>query len=61
MLLLLSLLQAYAALAEQCWQTESDARPSFARLVCTLQDLLQKHEALQAEVDKSCRRIGTWE
>lgn len=53
--------KAYAALADQCWQADPEARPSFARLVCALHDLLQRHETLQLEVDKANRRIGTFD
>jgi len=61
LLLLLLQQQAYAALADQCWQADPEARPSFARLVCALHDLLQRHETLQLEVDKANRRIGTFD
>lgn len=50
----------YASLAEQCWQADADARPSFVQLVVALEGLLQQHESLQKEVDKANRRIGTW-
>lgn len=58
--LLLSNPQSYASLAEQCWQPDAEARPSFVQLVAALEGLLQQHEALQKEVDKANRRIGTW-
>jgi hypothetical protein len=40
-------LQAYAAIAEQCWQEEPAARPTFAQLVEQLQQLQQQEDALQ--------------
>lgn len=52
--------QAYASIAEQCWQADAEARPSFVQLVAALDGLLQQHETLQREVDKGTRRIGTW-
>lgn len=52
--------QSYASLAEQCWQPDAEVRPSFVQLVAALEGLLQQHEALQKEVDKANRRIGTW-
>lgn len=54
------MLQAYASLAEQCWRADASTRPSFAQLVVALEGLLQQHEALQVEVHKANKRIGTF-
>jgi hypothetical protein len=43
-------LQAYAAIAEQCWAEEPSSRPTFAQLVQQLQQLQQQEDALQDEV-----------
>jgi hypothetical protein len=45
-------LQAYAAIAEQCWQEEPAARPTFAQLVDQLQQLQQQEDALQVRTSK---------
>ena len=42
--------QAYAAIAQQCWQEDPAARPTFEQLVLLLQQLQQQEAALQDEV-----------
>ncbi|WIA29581.1 hypothetical protein OEZ86_012073 [Tetradesmus obliquus] len=42
--------KAYAAIAQQCWQEDPAARPTFEQLVVLLQQLQQQEHALQDEV-----------
>ncbi|WIA09496.1 hypothetical protein OEZ85_008896 [Tetradesmus obliquus] len=42
--------KAYAAIAQQCWQEDPAARPTFEQLVLLLQQLQQQEHALQDEV-----------
>lgn len=56
-LLLLLLLQAYAALAERCWTEDPAARPTFAQIIMQLQVLLDREDQLQDEVETVYKNV----
>jgi outer membrane murein-binding lipoprotein Lpp len=50
--LIFAALQAYTALAEQCWQQDPNQRLTFTQVVAQLQQLLSHADQLQHETGK---------